>query len=453
MLRRLLPAILLIGLAGCKLVIQVPVGGHVTTASGAYSCGAGETCEISIDDVNFAEHFSGVADAGYVFLGWKAVTRGLCGDYYSSCYVSPLRFGDFPAVHELVASDEVFYLVPEFVQGTPMPEALQRVEDPHFRECIRTWSRNETLEYAEQVVDIRCIDDREEIESAEGLQAFVAVRTLMLNAWKYSLEPLAGLRRLEFLRLRLHPDADLAPLAGLENLNRLEYGVFQPSTNCAEYAGTAWACQSVGLRNTRAIGGLHKLTFVNLYGEMNNLAPFSTLRKLETLYVTSGSWVKSLKPLEGLRRLRNVAMPGHPISDISPLQNARQLERLELNDAQVRDISPLKGKNNLRLLALNNNRVSDLSPLRGAPLAGLYLDNNRITDISPLSKLVPPGPAPNNHLTLFLRNNNIKRIGNAFQSIEKGEILLDGNPLACSELEAYVATKPSFVEVHSDACN
>ena len=41
-------------LSACKIIIPVPEGGQVVSASGARDCAAGETCEIDVVDTFFA---------------------------------------------------------------------------------------------------------------------------------------------------------------------------------------------------------------------------------------------------------------------------------------------------------------------------------------------------------------------------------------------------------------
>jgi len=65
--------------SGCKIVIEVPEGGSVSTESGAFACAEGATCEIDVDDASFDESFTAVPADSYEFSGWKKRTRGLCG--------------------------------------------------------------------------------------------------------------------------------------------------------------------------------------------------------------------------------------------------------------------------------------------------------------------------------------------------------------------------------------
>ncbi len=101
-------------LAGCKIEISVPQGGTVVTSSGAYSCFAGQTCVISVDDIHFDETFSVTPDPGFAFVGWKQRDRGLCGGSSDPCRLYTSAFENQPNLMAVLESDEVFYLEPVF---------------------------------------------------------------------------------------------------------------------------------------------------------------------------------------------------------------------------------------------------------------------------------------------------------------------------------------------------
>ncbi|MBT4521318.1 MAG: right-handed parallel beta-helix repeat-containing protein [Halieaceae bacterium] len=112
--------ILLSVLAGCKLQIVVPVGGTVTTASGTYTCLAGEVCEIDVVDLLFDETFIAEPDSGYEFLEWKkkAGGRGFCAtesSRQSPCRLYTSFFANWPNLFAFLATDDVFYLEPAFM--------------------------------------------------------------------------------------------------------------------------------------------------------------------------------------------------------------------------------------------------------------------------------------------------------------------------------------------------
>ena len=56
-------------LTGCKILIEVPEGGKVVSASGTYQCSAGSTCSIEVTDLLFDETFKVIVEEGYTFAG------------------------------------------------------------------------------------------------------------------------------------------------------------------------------------------------------------------------------------------------------------------------------------------------------------------------------------------------------------------------------------------------
>ena len=46
-----------VALAGCKIKVIVPAGGHVVTEGGGFSCGPEQTCDVIITTPDFDETF------------------------------------------------------------------------------------------------------------------------------------------------------------------------------------------------------------------------------------------------------------------------------------------------------------------------------------------------------------------------------------------------------------
>ena len=69
------------------LVITVPEGGSVRSLSDNHMCGAGETCEIPIDD-EFHEVFIAQHAVGYRFNAWKQSSEHFCGGQIVKCTVT-----------------------------------------------------------------------------------------------------------------------------------------------------------------------------------------------------------------------------------------------------------------------------------------------------------------------------------------------------------------------------
>ena len=69
------------------LVVSVPEGGTVRSLSNRYSCSAGETCEIQMDD-EFHEVFIPQAKVGYRFNSWKQSSKHFCGGQTVNCTIT-----------------------------------------------------------------------------------------------------------------------------------------------------------------------------------------------------------------------------------------------------------------------------------------------------------------------------------------------------------------------------
>ncbi len=120
-MKTLLPATLAalsLSLGGCYLQIEVPEGGHVVSASGAYHCGPAETCRLPVVDIHFNEGFKAVAHKGYIFTGWERRNGAFCGGNLRNCRLSTAGFADSEPLMQLLESDETFYLVPTFERLT-----------------------------------------------------------------------------------------------------------------------------------------------------------------------------------------------------------------------------------------------------------------------------------------------------------------------------------------------
>ena len=108
-------ALCAVGLSGCRLIIDVPTSGSVTTNSGAYSCGSGNSCTVDITDIFFDETFEAVPAAGFVFEGWKKKHRAFCGGASVPCRLVTSGFEGNAALMALLDDpSELFYLEPDF---------------------------------------------------------------------------------------------------------------------------------------------------------------------------------------------------------------------------------------------------------------------------------------------------------------------------------------------------
>lgn len=102
-------------LAACKVEIEVPTSGGLTTQSNNINCGSGQTCSVDIVDIFFNETFEAQPAADFVFTGWKQKTGGLCGGSMAPCSLdSSYAAGNAPLTALLNDPNAIFYLEPSF---------------------------------------------------------------------------------------------------------------------------------------------------------------------------------------------------------------------------------------------------------------------------------------------------------------------------------------------------
>ena len=88
------------------LVLSVPEGGTVRALSNRYSCGAGETCEIPIED-EFHEVFVAQNKVGYRFNSWKQSREHFCGGQTVNCTITTDTANSFSHLEPLFDRDVV----------------------------------------------------------------------------------------------------------------------------------------------------------------------------------------------------------------------------------------------------------------------------------------------------------------------------------------------------------
>ncbi|MEM8563576.1 MAG: hypothetical protein AAGF57_15150 [Pseudomonadota bacterium] len=99
----------------CKVQIDVPTSGFVTTESGAHDCAGGERCTLNISDVHFDETFVAEPLSGFVFTGWKKKEGSLCPYSTSPCRLVTNGFDEFDVLMAFLDDPEAtFYLEPGF---------------------------------------------------------------------------------------------------------------------------------------------------------------------------------------------------------------------------------------------------------------------------------------------------------------------------------------------------
>jgi len=100
--------------SGCKLAVINVEGGEVQS-TGSGTCVAGTVCLVDVADTNFSETFTAVPDEGWYFHKWNQGGRFFCGNSFNpECSLSFEGLQGEEKIETLVASSEVFYLMPVF---------------------------------------------------------------------------------------------------------------------------------------------------------------------------------------------------------------------------------------------------------------------------------------------------------------------------------------------------
>ena len=227
------------------------------------------------------------------------------------------------------------------------------------------------------------------------------------------------------------PNANITDLTGLEhatNLTELHLGA-----EWVEAEGTWKTSNSVS--NLAPLAGLTNLTRLDLRG--NNIADLSHLARLTNL-TWLGLWdnrISDLSPLSELTNLTELRLGGNSISNLSPLAGLTNLATLLLQSNSSSNLSPLAGLTNLTRLGLAGNGISDLSPLAGLTnLATLGLHGNGISDLSPLAGLT-------NLTKVVLRYNNISDLSALVTNTglrNGGTVNVKGNPLSYQSIHTHI---------------
>ncbi|MEM6581081.1 MAG: imelysin family protein [Pseudomonadota bacterium] len=94
-------------LVGCKVVVKVPDGGSVTSASGDFDCASGEECSIDVTNFDFEETFTAVPEEGFEFIGWS--TTGFCATSTAPCRLTTVGLDG--------VNDDLTELVTQFLES------------------------------------------------------------------------------------------------------------------------------------------------------------------------------------------------------------------------------------------------------------------------------------------------------------------------------------------------
>ena len=144
---------------------------------------------------------------------------------------------------------------------------------------------------------------------------------------------------------------------------------------------------SLSNEQLRVLAGLTKLESLKLRGNgITDLSPIARLTNLRTLDISSNPIADlRLRPVIELPNLIELNVSDIGMTDLRPIAEMVNLQHLELWGSDIDDIRPIAGLVNLQHLNLYRNDIDDLSPIVGlVQLETLNLNNNEIVDIQPL---------------------------------------------------------------------
>ncbi|MFV8819799.1 hypothetical protein [Haliea sp. E17] len=116
---KMLPIVALTALAlsACKIKVVVPEGGQVVSASGTYTCSAGNTCTIEVNDFLFDEIFTAQPAQDYVFSHWADAQEGgfFCGTTTGTCKLRSAPSANNAFLKKQIEGNASYNLQPVFV--------------------------------------------------------------------------------------------------------------------------------------------------------------------------------------------------------------------------------------------------------------------------------------------------------------------------------------------------
>ena len=280
----------------------------------------------------------------------------------------------------------IFWRRKGFEQLPPVPEAIEVALQPNVS--------NEPFDFGIVAARLPCLTaltfsvirggaDPQSLRSLSLLTRLASLRIHWINAEMPTLEPLAGLKSLRVLSLKLSMRnvgwfalPDLAPLAGLpiEALD-LEGQVGDAHFQAASRIKSLVSLKCFGalrLADPACIGEMRAIRRLELSGGTGvaDLAPFGRLTQLEVLRLSGARGIRDLAPLAGLTGLRELRLIGtFQATDLSPLARLTSMRTLVLwGFAGVADIAPLSKMADLTHLALDGfPRVRSFAPLIQLP--------------------------------------------------------------------------------------
>jgi hypothetical protein len=296
--------------------------------------------------------------------------------------------------------------------------------------------------YQYQLLTIVKLDaSSRKITDLDGIEQLPNLMQLTLRNNQISnITPISRLKFLKKLNLRDNGITDLSPLSQLTGLIYLNI-YSNPAIESIEPLKNLIKLRTLIMGNVlvrnelNVLENFQNLTYLNMRNcGVDDLKPFSNLKKLEYLNLFSNPKISTIKPLENLTNLQSLILANIPVNEeLNILGSLTKLKYLNLRNAKLTDISPLAQLTKLEYLNLHSNPeiisiepISDLTKLQtlilrnvpignqvgllsGFPdLQNLNIRNCGVTDISVLGGLMAKGALQDNRKSGVLADVDIR---------------------------------------------
>ena len=192
------------------------------------------------------------------------------------------------------------------------------------------------------------IENNKHVLDISVIGHFKNLKTLSLrNTQVLSLEPLAGLSKLETLNLHVEPQTGLPKRTGLDALRHLK-SLRQLDIDSAEALDDQ-------------IKDLQQLQVLTIYGPVRDVCNLKNLKQLYLMYLVN-SEIRDVTCLKDLKELVSITLDNNPIRNISALAPLPKLTNLRVENTQIEDLSAFTGNPNMFVVEARGTPLRWCSP-------------------------------------------------------------------------------------------
>ena len=186
------------------------------------------------------------------------------------------------------------------------------------------------------LLDIRVLSELKELKNLD-----------LRNTQVLSLEPLAGLSKLETLNLHVEPQTGLPKRTGLDALRHLK-NLKDLDIDSAEALDDQ-------------IKDLQQLQVLTIYGPVRDVCNLKNLKQLYILYLINAG-IKDISCLKEFKELADVNLRGNPIKSVASWAALPKLRNLSIDNTLVEDLSAFAGNRNMSIVEARGTPLRWCSP-------------------------------------------------------------------------------------------